>query len=239
MSDAELRERLLDGLAGARGRIVAAGGDPERVTIVAVTKGFGVEAVRAALDVGLREVGENYAAELLGKAATLRGEAGAGGDERSATAEAGVVWHYLGSVQRRKVRSLAPEVGCWQSVARLAEGEEIARRSPGARVLVEVEATGLAGRQGVPAAGAPSLVASLRALDLRVEGLMTVAGPGGGEAARRVFELVASLADGFGLPIRSMGMSGDLEEAVRAGTTMVRLGTALFGPRPTTRPLAQ
>jgi uncharacterized pyridoxal phosphate-containing UPF0001 family protein len=224
----DLLERVTLGLAEARARIAGAGGDPERVTVVAVTKGFGLDAVQAALAAGLDQVGENYAAELIGKSAELAGGGGAA-----------PTWHYLGSVQRRKVRALAPVVSCWQSVARLVEGEEIARRCPGARVLVEVEATGLPGRQGAPVPAVPALVAALVDLGLTVEGLMTVAGPGGGSPAEQVFATVVELADDLGLPVRSMGMSGDLEEAVRSGSTMVRLGTALFGPRPTTRGLAQ
>lgn len=221
-----LREAVEAGVAAARRRIAAAGGDPDRVAILAVTKGFGVDAVRAALAAGLQGIGENYAGELVDKAAALAD------DERPA-------WHYIGNVQRRKVRALAPLVRVWESVGRLAEGEEIARRAPGATVYVEVEATGLPGRQGVPAEDAAALVESLSRLDLSVQGLMTVAGPGGGEAARRVFRLVAGLADDLGLPERSMGMSGDLEEAVQEGSTTVRLGTALFGPRPAARGLTQ
>jgi uncharacterized pyridoxal phosphate-containing UPF0001 family protein len=130
-------------------------------------------------------------------------------------------------------------VGVWGSVSRLVEGEEIARRAPGATILVEVEATGLPGRQGVRLEDAPALVRALSRLELSVRGVMTVAAPGGGEAARGAFRLVAGLADDLGLPERSLGMSGDLEEGVAAGSTMVRLGTALFGPRPTSRGLAQ
>lgn len=221
-----LRSTVEAGVAAARRRIAAAGGDLEKVAILAVTKGFGVEAVRAALAAGLAHVGENYGGELLDKAAQLRD------DERPA-------WHYIGNVQRRKVRALAPLVSVWESVARLVEGEEIARRAPGATVLVEVEATGLPGRQGVAAPDAPALVAALQGLDLSVRGLMTVAAPGGGDAARHAFRLVARLADDLGLPERSMGMSGDLEEAVAEGSTTVRLGTALFGPRPAARGLTQ
>jgi uncharacterized pyridoxal phosphate-containing UPF0001 family protein len=226
-----LRQRVERGVAETRRRIESAGGDPDAVEIVAVTKGFGVVAPMAAAAAGLVSIGENYAAELLEKAEALARSA----DE----ADRRVVWHYIGSVQRRKVRSLAPVVGVWQSLWRLAEGEEVARRAPGAVVLVEVEATGLPGRQGVAVRDAAALVAALSALDLSVRGLMTVAAPGAGKEALEVFHTVSELADELALPIRSMGMSGDLEQAVRAGTTMVRLGSALFGPRPAARRLAQ
>jgi hypothetical protein len=188
------------------------------VRVIGVTKGFGPEAVRAAVDAGLTELGENYAAELEAKAA-------AAGDA------AEVAWHFLGAVQRNKVAQLAPLVGLWQSVARQAEGARIARFAPGARVLVQVETTGLPGRNGCPPEAAGDLVAQLGDLGLDVRGLMTVAAPGEG-AATEAFETLARLADRLGLEERSMGMSDDLEAAVAAGSTMVRIGRALFGERP-------
>lgn len=206
-------------LAGVRHRIEAAGGRLDTVRVVAVTKGFGPGAVAAAAAAGLHDVGENYAQELVAKAAAL-GPPAAGA----------VRWHYLGAVQRNKVRSLAPLVACWQSVARAAEGREIARRQPGAAVLVEVDASGVPGRTGCAAGEAPALVGDLVALGLDVRGLMTVAPRGPG--ARDAFRVVRDLADRLGLPERSMGMTDDLEDAVAEGSTMVRVGRALFGDRP-------
>jgi PLP dependent protein len=142
-----------------------------------------------------------------------------------------VVWNFLGAVQRNKVAQLAPLVGVWQSVARVAEGERIARFAPGARVLVQVETTGLPGRNGCPPSSTGALVGQLGALGLQLEGLMTVAAPGEG-AAKESFEMLGRLADSLGLRERSMGMSDDLEAAVAAGSTMVRIGRALFGARP-------
>jgi hypothetical protein len=191
--------------------------------VVAVTKGFGVEAVRAAVGAGLAAVGENYAGELVAKAGSL----GGGG----AAASAGVRWHFLGAVQRNKVAALAPLVDLWQSVAREEEGARIARFRPGAAVLVQVDAAGLPGRNGCPPSGVADLVGQLRDDGLEVRGLMTVAAPGH-EAAVAAFSAVARLADELELEERSMGMSDDLEAAVAAGTTMVRIGRALFGDRP-------
>jgi hypothetical protein len=202
---------------------VRAGGDPERIRIVGVTKGFGLDAVVAALDAGLRDIGENYAAELEEKAGLV---------SRPGGAPDGPVWHFLGAVQRNKVAALAPVVGLWQSVTRVAEGERIARFAPGASVMAQVDTTDLPGRNGCPPHQVADLVQELRALDLHVVGLMTVAAPGPAEVARASFETVAHLADGLGLGERSMGMSDDLEAAVAAGTTMVRIGRALFGERP-------
>ncbi|MHB1585006.1 MAG: YggS family pyridoxal phosphate enzyme [Acidimicrobiales bacterium] len=210
------------GLAAARRRIELAGGDLGAVRVVAVTKGFGVEAVEAASAVGLADVGENYAQELLAKHRALPAEA------------AGLRWHFLGAVQRNKVRVLAPLVDCWHSVAREVEGVEIARRRPGATVLVELDAAGTPGRNGCRPHDVERLVGALQGLDLVVAGLMTVA-PQAPEGARAAFRTLRRLADRLSLPERSMGMSGDLELAVAEGTTMVRLGTALFGRRPVGR----
>jgi PLP dependent protein len=190
--------------------------------VIGVTKGFGPDAVRAAVDAGLTDLGENYAAELVAKAA----EAEAGTGDSS-----GVVWHFLGTVQRNKVAQLAPLVGVWQSVSRVAEGERIARFAPQARILVQVETTGLPGRNGCPPSSTAAVVAQLGDLGLQVEGLMTVAAPGEG-AAKESFETLGRLADSLGLRERSMGMSDDLEAAVAAGSTMVRIGRAIFGERP-------
>lgn len=216
-------------LAEARRRIVGAGGDPQSLRIVAVTKGFGPEAVRAAIAAGIVDVGENYAQELVRKDSALRAEAdGAGLGDSSPR------WHFLGAIQRNKVATLGPVVSCWQSVARLVEGEAIARRRPGARVLVEVETTGASQRNGCAPPEVAPLVASLRNLDLEVDGLMTVA-PADPEGARQAFRTVRGLADLLDLPECSMGMSDDLELAVAEGSTMVRLGRALFGSRPSAR----
>lgn len=217
------------GLAEARGRIVAAGGDSDRVGIVAVTKGFGPEAVAAAVEAfgaGVCDVGENYAAELVAK--------------HAAVGPASCRWHYLGAVQRNKVARLAPLVDCWQGVARLVEAEAIWRRNPAARLFVEVDTTGQPGRGGCPVAAVPELVTAIAGeLGRTVAGLMTVAPEGGGKNARAAFATVAQLGSELGLAELSMGMSGDLEEAVAEGSTMVRLGTALFGPRPPRRGLQE
>ncbi|MHB1781343.1 MAG: YggS family pyridoxal phosphate enzyme [Acidimicrobiales bacterium] len=203
-------------LGVVRGRIVAAGGDPARVRVVAVTKGFGPEAARAVVEAGIADLGENYADELVAKALDVGGS---------------VRWHFLGAVQRNKVRRLAPSVGLWQGVDRLEEGEAIARAAPGAQVLVEVDVTGAPGRGGVEPGSVGQLVDGLCHLGLDVRGLMTVA-PAGDARAGEAFALVARLVADLGLAEASMGMSDDLEDAVANGSTMVRIGRALLGPRP-------
>lgn len=208
--------------AQVRGRIDgAAGGRP--VTIVAVTKGFGADAVEAALAAGLPDVGENYAQELVAKADEL-------GDRA-----AGARWHMIGRLQRNKVRLLADRVAWWQTVDRLELAAEIARRAPGARVLVQLNLSGEEHKGGCPIDGGAELVTACRDLDVRVEGLMGVAPAGPPEAARPGFRRLVELADELTLPVRSIGMSGDLDVAVEEGSTMVRVGTAIFGPRPPRR----
>ncbi len=190
--------------------------------MVAVTKGFGHAYAHAAVEAGLFDLGENYAQELMAKAPAL--------------AVAGVRprWHFLGAIQRNKVPALAPLVSCWQSVARPEEGAAIAKRRPGAQVLVEVDVSGDPGRNGCAPEAVAGLVSSLAAEGLDVVGLMVVAPHGA--PARPAFRVVRDLADRLGLAERSMGMTDDLEDAVREGTTMVRVGRALFGERPPRRP---
>lgn len=232
---ARLLPVVAERLEALRGRIARAGRPPATVEVVAVTKGFGPEACLAALGAGLRAVGENYASELVDKA---RSVAAALAEPEAAAmlgAEAvarGADWHFLGRLQRNKIGRLAGVVDCFETLAREQEAAALARDAPGASVFVEVELTGLPGRNGCSAADAPALVDAARRLGLAVRGLMTVAPPGGGDGARRVFARAARLAAELGLEELSMGMSDDLEEALAEGATTVRIGTALFGPRP-------
>lgn len=207
-----------------RERIERAGGDPAAVRVLAVTKGFGPEAVVEARNAGLLEVGENYAQELEAKRAAL-----------DALGQRGVRWHFLGRLQTNKIRALAPLVDCWQSVSREVEGERIARTSPGATVLIQVAFSTDAGRPGCEPDAVPALARTLSALGLDVTGLMAVA-PCPVDEARASFRTVRRLADDLGLPVRSIGMTEDLELAVAEGSTMVRVGRALFGDRPPRAP---
>jgi len=216
-----LTETVADRLAAVRTRIDRAGGDPDTLRVLAVTKGFGTDALEAALGAGLTDFGENYAEELLEKALP-RGADGPAGPPR---------WHYLGAVQRRKVARLAPVVDCWQSVCRVVEGEAIHRHRAAASVMIQVETTGAAGRNGCPPHEVKEMAGALSSLGLLVTGLMTVA-PQDPEGARRAFRTVRGLADSLGLPERSMGMTDDLELAVAEGSTLVRIGRGLFGDRP-------
>jgi uncharacterized pyridoxal phosphate-containing UPF0001 family protein len=226
------RSGFAERMDGVRHRIGSSSGDPASVRIVAVTKGFGVDAVVAALADGLTDIGENYADELVAKAKAVGDEsADANRVAGGVSAHPLPVWHFLGAVQRNKVARLARVVTWWQAVSRVEEGQAIARRQAGATVLVQVDVAGLPGRGGCPPGQVPDLVGALRDQDLDVAGLMAVGPPGPPEASRPGFTTVSTLADRLDLPVRSMGMTDDLEVALSEGSTMVRLGRALFGER--------
>jgi len=203
-----VRERI--GSAAAR-----AGRDPSEVVLVAATKTVPIAAVQAVLDAGVLDVGENRAQELVAKAPELAA------DRRPR-------WHFLGRLQRNKVRALAPWVTCWQSVDRASLGAEIAQRAPGAKVLVEVNVAHEAQKGGCRPAQLGELIDTLRGQLLSVEGLMTV--PPHGES-RHWFAELRELGERFALSELSMGMSDDFEVAIEEGATIVRVGRALFGPR--------
>jgi pyridoxal phosphate enzyme (YggS family) len=205
----EVRSRIA---ATARG----AGRDPDAVRLVAAAKTVPAEQVAEAVALGVTDVGENRAQELLAKADAL-------------AAAPDVCWHFLGRLQRNKVRSLAGKVTWWQSVDREALGVAIARHVPGAPVLVEVNLALEPQKGGCAPTDAPALADALRRLGLRVEGLMTI--PPAGDDPRRWFAALRELGGDLGVHHLSMGMTDDYEIAVQEGATMVRIGRGIFGPR--------
>lgn len=207
----EVRERI----AGAAR---AAGRDPDDVRLVAVSKEVDAAAVIEAADAGQRDFGENRAQELASKVDVL----GARGE--------GLTWHFIGRLQRNKVKAVAASVALWHSVDRSEIGEVIARHAPGARVLIQVNVGDEEQKGGCRPQDAAALVDSMAQLGLRVEGLMTVP-PQLGDP-RRYFATLRELATRLGLATLSMGMSGDFEAAIGEGATLVRVGTSVFGPRP-------
>jgi hypothetical protein len=211
--------------AVARHQSVAGWTHPVR--IIAVTKGHGPDAVRAAAGAGLKDVGENRVQEALEKQDQLK--------------ELEVVWHLIGTLQRNKARHAVGRFALIHSVDRVELGVELDRRSaPGSRqrVLVQVNCSGEPQKGGVEPEALRGLLDSLGALPrLEVIGLMTMSAltDDTGEqrrAFRRLRELRESAEqDGHRLPELSMGMSGDYPVAVEEGATMIRLGTVLLGER--------
>ena len=218
MIDAEAVRRRAEHV---RQRIADAGGDATQIGIVAVTKGFDGSAIEAAALAGLTMVGENYAQELQGK-----------WGEVDAAIRSSVEVHFIGRLQSNKVRQLTGVVGVWQSVDRTRLVSEIARHDPGAAVFVQLAVSGSATQGGCTPTEASSLVAAARDDGLDVAGCMAIGPQGSASEIERAFGDVARFADRHHLEHRCMGMSADLEAAVRAGSTMVRIGTALFGSRP-------
>lgn len=204
----------------------ARGGHGQTVTIVAVTKTHGPDAVQAAWDAGLRDVGENKVQEALGKmdATTVP-----------------VRWHLIGHLQRNKARHL-PRFAMLQALdsARLADAVDAVGREQGAPIpaLVQVNVAGEDTKGGHAPADLPAEADRLRTLaGVRVQGVMTMAPFDADESTLRgVFAGARAAretlrAAGHEVPVLSMGMSGDYEIAVEEGATHVRLGTALFGER--------
>jgi len=199
-----------------RSKITQSGG--KNVALIAVTKTFGIDAINAAFLAGCDGIGENYAQELLGKI-----------DEGIPPIDV----HFIGAIQSNKVRQLAGHVALWQSIDRVSVIAELAKRAPGARILLQVDTTGEPSKGGVLPQDLDSLRTSAETVGLVVEGLMTIGPTHGDEAARAAsFSLLRSLVDSHGLDICSMGMSGDYEQAVANGSTMVRVGSGIFGARP-------
>jgi pyridoxal phosphate enzyme (YggS family) len=206
----------------------ATAGRTDPVTIVAVTKGFGLDAVEAALAAGLADVGENRVQEALEKLDTPTG--------RRAT------WHLVGHLQRNKAKHVAGRFALIHSVDSAELAEELDKRASthGAkqRVLLQVNVAGEAQKSGCPPAEAPGLARRVAAQPhLALEGLMTIAPfTDDQDVQRQTFRGLRVLRDtlqeeGLWLPTLSMGMSADYGVAVEEGATAIRLGTVLFGPR--------
>lgn len=210
----------------------AAGRNANDIMLLAVSKGQPADAVAAARAAGLREFGESYLQESLGKIAAL--------------GEAPLRWHFLGPVQSNKTRGIAEHFSWLHSLDRLSIAERLSRQRPAElpplQVCLQVNVDGEATKSGVAPEALLELALAVAALPrLRLRGLMAIPRPRSGlPAQRRPFrELAALLAELrrasprlAGLDTLSMGMSADLEAAVLEGATLVRIGAAIFGPRP-------
>jgi len=226
---------LPERLAHVRAEIArrqAARGWAHPVTLVAVTKGFGLDAVEAALAAGLTDLGENRVQEALEKIDTPIG--------RRAT------WHLIGHLQRNKAKHVPGRFALVHSLDSLALAVELDKRAAAqaegarVRVLLQVNVAGEARKSGCPPGEAPALARRIATLPhLALEGLMTIAPfTEDADVQRRTFRGLTSLRDalkedGLWLATLSMGMSADYAIAVEEGATVIRLGTVLFGPRAT------
>jgi pyridoxal phosphate enzyme (YggS family) len=225
--------QLADDLAGVRGRMAAAaaaaGRSVDSITLVAVSKGHDVRSMSAAASLGVQDFGESYLQEALPKIAALR--------------TLPVRWHFIGRIQANKTRPIAENFDWVHGVDRLRIAERLSSQrrahAPALNVCIEVNIGADPAKGGVPAAEVPALAHALRGLsNLRLRGLMTLLPEDAvGGAARAAFRRLRQLMEelnrgGAGLDTLSMGMSADFDEAIIEGATLIRVGTALFGPRP-------
>ena len=206
----------------------AHGRDPAQVTLLAVSKTFGVDAVREAVAAGQRAFGENYVQEALAKMAALGADAAA------------LEWHLIGPLQNNKTRAVAEAFDWVQSIDQLKTAERLSAQRPPhlapLQLCLQVNISAEPSKRGLaPAAVAPlaARVAVLPRVVLR--GLMAIPEPGAGAAAAhralRALRDAVNADTGLALDTLSMGMSADLEASVAAGATMVRIGSAIFGQR--------
>ena len=224
-------------LQGVRSRMAAAcsqaGRDVKAVTLLAVSKTFGPEAVADALLAGQTAFGENYIQEGVEKILALR----------ASHPQAAITWHCIGPVQSNKTRLVATHFDWVQSVDRLKIAQRLSEQRPDGlqplQVCLQVNVDGGANKSGVTPAELPALAQAVAALpNLRLRGLMCIPEPADGFAAQvLVFQQARTLFDqlnaqGLRLDTLSMGMSEDLDAAIAAGSTMVRVGRAVFGHRP-------
>ncbi len=237
-----MKEAIAARLADLRERIAraAARSDraPEGITLVGVSKGQPARAIVEAVRAGLQDVGENYVQEALPKLDEVRAALEASGHKSPC-------WHFIGALQRNKARAVAPVFDVVETLDRASLGAELDRRAGAAgrrlRALLQVNVSGEPQKAGVdPEEAAELLAASAGWSHLQVVGLMTVpAAASDPELVRPSFARLRELRDrlraepaGASLRELSMGMSGDFEVAIEEGATIVRIGTALFGPRP-------
>ncbi|MBI3347863.1 MAG: YggS family pyridoxal phosphate-dependent enzyme [Burkholderiales bacterium] len=206
---------------------VAAGRAPDAVRLLTVSKTFPAEAVREAFAAGACAFGENYVQEGLAKVDALA-------DLRDQ-----IEWHLIGPLQSNKTRPVAEAFDWVHSVDRLKVAQRLSEQRPAAlaplNICLQINVSGEATKSGLAVADVAALAHQVAALPrLKLRGLMAVPEPGPGALAQH--QAMAALfralqGDGLALDTLSLGMSADLEDAVQAGSTMVRVGSAIFGAR--------
>lgn len=213
-------ETIASRLAEVQQRIDAARAEDQSVALVSVSKRFSADRAADAVLAGCLDLGENYAQELQAKAADL---AGRGLHPR---------WHMIGPVQRNKVRKIASVVTLWHSVDRPELLSEISKRTERtAGVLLQVNFTGEDTKSGISPDQLDSLLEHGQQLGLDVRGLMAMGPTDSRIDPRPTFAACRAAVDRLGLVECSIGMSADFELAIQEGSTMVRIGSAIFGPR--------
>jgi pyridoxal phosphate enzyme (YggS family) len=220
-----LAERLASVRDRVRAAALTAGRDPGEVRLVAVSKTHPAETIREAYALGQRDFGENYAQELAHKAEALRDLA----DLR---------WRFIGGLQRNKAKLLVPTGCAIETVASLDAARTVHERAAAlgrrVEVMLQVNVVGEAQKGGVAPRDVAALVSGVRGLAaLELTGLMVIPPFEDEAAARACYREARALAATHGLKQLSMGMSDDLELAIAEGSTSVRVGTAIFGPRET------
>ncbi len=221
----EIGSDVAANVAAVRRRMAAAaaraGRDVRDVRLVAAAKTMPAARVRAAIDAGIEDVGQNYVQEALRVREAI---------------DAPVRWHMIGHLQRNKAARAAVAFDVVQTVDSVALGRALARRATAAgrtiSIMVEVNLAAEESKHGVAPVALAALADELRGEDgLRVEGLMCIPPAASGEETRPYFRRLRELGDATGLRELSMGMTGDFEVAIEEGATIVRIGTAIFGPR--------
>jgi len=198
------------------------------VTLLAVSKGQSIDKIRQASAAGQRAFGENYVQEALEKMQQVQG----------------LEWHLIGPLQSNKTRAAAEHFDWVQTVASEKIARRLSEQRPAAKgplnVLIQVNASGEASKSGVAPSAAAALASSIASLkNIRLRGLMAVPEPGAPRARyAEVKTLYDELKTEFGFDTLSLGMSDDMELAIAEGSTMVRVGTAIFGAREKVRSAA-
>jgi PLP dependent protein len=233
-------------LSEVRGRIrkaaAAAGRNVDYITLLGVTKGQPATVVHAAAQAGLADFGESYLQEALEKIAAVEKLQAEAGTAPQASA-APIRWHFIGRLQSNKTRPVAESFAWVHAVDRLKIAERLAEQrpyyAPPLNICLQVNVAGEDSKGGVSLQELPTLAAAVVALPrIKLRGLMCLPPEEEDPARQRHwFALVRAALDrlnasGWGLDTLSMGMSGDFEAAIQEGATIVRVGTALFGPRP-------
>jgi PLP dependent protein len=224
---------IANNLQALRAEIAAAAAAAHRtddcITLVAVSKGHGAEQVRAAAACGVTDFGESYLQEALPKIDALR--------------DLALTWHFIGRIQANKSAAVAASFDWVHGVDRLKVAERLSAQrphyAPPLQACIQVNIAGEASKAGVEPAAAAQLAQAVQVLPrLKLRGLMCILPPGGSaQDNRATFHALQQLlqqlnAKGLGLDTLSMGMSADFREAIGQGATLIRVGTAIFGPRP-------